>query len=119
MERGPFPGSIPPGYKNFYIYSGASPHTGKSFHWLLPWVNTEMMTFYLEKFSLEYSSEKVLLIMDQAGWHDSHHLKRPCNVSVEFLPPYSPELNPVEKLWQWLRMHVCAGIASFVLWRRL
>jgi len=98
---------VNPGYQNFYLYSGVAPHTGKSFHWILPWVNTKIMSFYLQKFSLEYSREKILLIMDQAGWHDSQDLFRPANISIELLPAYSPELNPVEKLWQWLRRHVC------------
>lgn len=98
---------VNPGYQNFYLYSAVAPHTGKSFHWILPWVNTEIMSFYLRKFSMEYSQEKILLIMDQAGWHDSHNLICPDNISIKLLPPYSPELNPVEHLWQWLRRHVC------------
>lgn len=44
--------------------------------------------------------------MDQAGWHKSHDLVLPDNMAIEFLPPYSPELNPVERLWWWLRKEV-------------
>ncbi len=44
--------------------------------------------------------------MDQAGWHKSSGLRIPENINLKFLPSYSPELNPVEKLWQWLRKEV-------------
>ena len=50
--------------------------------------------------------KEVMLIMDQAGWHCATHLMTPDNIIIELLPPYSPERNPTEKLWQWLRMHV-------------
>jgi len=98
---------VNPGYKNFYVYSSVAPRSGKSFHWILPWVNTNVMSFYLQKMSAEYSDEKIILIMDQAGWHASRDLVCPGNISIKFLPAYSPELNPVERLWQWLRRHVC------------
>ena len=45
--------------------------------------------------------------MDQAGWHKTDKLKIPNNIQIYFLPPYSPELNPVEKLWEYLRRHAC------------
>lgn len=44
--------------------------------------------------------------MDRAGWHTAKALDRFPNITIEYLPPYSPELNPVEKLWQWLKRHV-------------
>jgi len=99
--------SVTTGYKNFYAYSSVSPLTGASFTLFLPWVYTEMMNLYLEKFSEAYASTEILLIMDQAGWHCSKDLVSPKNIHMEKLPPYSPELNPVERLWQWLRRHVC------------
>ena len=48
-----------------------------------------------------------MLILDRAGWHRSKLLHKKNNVELFFLPPYSPELNPVEKLWQILRRQVC------------
>ena len=95
------------GYKNFYIYSSVSPQGGESFSLFLPWVNTEMMTLYLKQLSMSYPDKEIMMIMDQAGWHSSKNLQVPNNIQIEFMPPYSPELNPVEKLWQWLRRHVC------------
>jgi transposase len=59
-----------------------------------------MMQLYLYQLSLECQDKKVILIMDQAGWHKSKHLFIPENIVLWFLPPYSPELNPVERLWK-------------------
>jgi transposase len=94
------------GYKSFYSYSCVSPHSGESFSLLLPEVNTDMMNIYLDEFSKEYSNKDILIILDQAGWHKAKDLKIPENTALMFLPPYSPELNPVEKLWHWLRKEV-------------
>lgn len=91
------------GYKSFYIFSSVSPHTGDSFSLFLPEVNTEMMNIYLNEFEKEYSDKKILLIMDQAAWHKSKSLEEFEKIQIRFLPPYSPQLNPVEKLWWWLR----------------
>jgi len=96
-----------PGYTNFYSYSSVSPHAGDSFSLLLPWVNTDMMNLYLAELSKAYPQKEIILVMDQAGWHKSKTLKIPENMSIIYLPPYSPELNPVERLWQWLKRHVC------------
>jgi putative transposase len=98
---------VRPGYQNFYVYASVSPLSGDSFALFLPWVNTEMMNVYLEQLSLAYPSQAVWVILDQAGWHQSKGLKVPAKIRLLPLPAYSPELNPVEKLWQWLRRTVC------------
>lgn len=95
-----------PHYQNFYVYSAVSPHDGEAFSLFLPWVNTEMMNLYLDELAQAYPDAQILLIWDQAGWHCSQDLKLPPNIRCEVLPPYSPELNPTERLWQWLRRHV-------------
>jgi transposase len=94
------------GYKSFYTYSCVSPHFGEAFSLFLPEVNTDMMNIFLDEFSKEYPDKDILIILDQAGWHKAKDLKAPPNITFMFLPPYSPELNPVEKLWQWLRKEV-------------
>ena len=98
---------IKTGYKFFYLYAGVSPTNGESFMLLLPWVNTDIMNVYLNELSKAYQDKTLMIIMDQAGWHKSKTLIVPENIHIEYLPPYSPELNPVEKLWLWLRRHVC------------
>lgn len=98
---------VSPSYKNFYVYSSASPIDGEAFHLFLPNVNTEMMNLYLHEMTAAYPDCEIMLVMDQAGWHRSKKLQVPQNIRFHWLPPYSPELNPVEKLWQWLKRHVC------------
>ncbi|MBW6513275.1 MAG: IS630 family transposase, partial [Candidatus Syntrophosphaera sp.] len=90
-------------YQNFYIYGAVEPKTGENFSLFLPWVNTEMMNLYLEQMSLAYESEEIVIIMDQAGWHKSRELVVPSNIEIIYLPPYSPELNPIERLWKYLK----------------
>lgn len=50
-----------------------------------------------------YSNEKITLVTDQAGWHKSKNLILPPNITVLYLPPYCPELNPVERLWLYVK----------------
>ena len=50
-----------------------------------------------------------MVILDRAGWHRSHGLVIPANVTLLELPPYSPELNPVERIWHYLRSHWLAN----------
>lgn len=103
-EKGkPLEVKVKQGYKNFYSFSAVSPNSGEAFSLFLPEVNTEMMSLYLKELSKEHPDNEILIIMDQAGWHKSGKLKVPDNIKLKFLPPYSPDLNPVEKLWEWLR----------------
>jgi transposase len=97
---------VDPGYQNFYVYSAVSPKSGAAFSLFLPWVNTEAMNVYLEHLAAAYPDKKILMIWDGAGWHGSNGLRVPATIRCEPLPPYSTELNPVERLWQWLRRHV-------------
>lgn len=98
---------IHPRYLNFYLYSAVNPLTGEEFTLFIPWVNTEMMNLYLQQLRLGIKKRKILLVMDRAGWHCSKDLVLPEGIEIVHLPPYSPELNPVEKLWWWLRLYVC------------
>ena len=91
------------GYKNVYVYSAVCPFSGESLSLILPGVDTELMNVYLSELSRSLSGKKVLLIMDQAGWHRSKGLKSKKNIKIIYQPSYSPELNPVERLWKWLK----------------
>lgn len=93
------------GYENFYCYSSVAPKSGDISSLILPEVNTEMFQIYLDHFSLERADKKILLIMDQAGWHKSKSLLVPSNITILYLPAYSPELNPVERLWKDLKQN--------------
>lgn len=83
-----------------------APKTGEQFSLLLPFVNTEMMQVYLDEFSQSLGESNAILIMDQAGWHKSKALAVPLNIEIWFLPPYSPELNPIERLWKFIKHNI-------------
>ena len=98
---------VKPGYKNFYLFTAVNPVTGEEFTLQLPEVNTEMMNLYLAHFREVSKDSHIILVVDGAGWHRAKDLVLPSGIELLHLPPYSPELNPVERLWQWLRRHVC------------
>jgi hypothetical protein len=93
------------GFKNFYLYSSVNSNDGKHFTLLLPNVNTDCMNVYLKELSRKIK-EDVVLIMDGAGWHKSKNLIIPKNIQIVLLPPYCPELNPVERLWRYIKDNV-------------
>jgi hypothetical protein len=102
-------GERPPGLadKRFtfaYIFAAVEPGTDNAFALVLPYVNTEAMQLFLDSFSVTIAAdEHVALVLDQAGWHGSAALLVPNNITLVPLPPYSPELNPVERLWLYLK----------------
>lgn len=91
------------GFKNFYAYSAVCSFNGESYTLLLPGVNTELMNIFLIGLSKQFKDKIIYLIMDGAGWHKSKMLKQFKNVKIIIQPAYSPELNPIEKLWEWLK----------------
>ena len=97
--------SVKLGFENFYVYSAVSPKTGKDCSLLMPYVNSTCMNIFLEHMEQELGGEEILLVMDGAGWHKSKGLKIPKNIEIIYLPPYSPELNPVERLWLYIKQH--------------
>lgn len=93
-------------YEWLYVIGAVCPQTGQSVGLLSPTINTDMMISFFEQFAAEVSSDiHVVMVWDQAGFHTSKNLKIPDNVTIVPLPPYSPELNPVENLWHYLRSH--------------
>ena len=89
-------------YEWLYVYGFVNPKSGETSWYLIPRVNTNWLNVVLETFAVEVgaSEEKViLLVMDNAGWHRSQRLECPPSIEIEFLPPYSPELQPAERLW--------------------
>lgn len=64
------------------------------------------MNIFLEQMSQHLGSKEAFLVMDCASWHRSKGLKVPQNITAIYLPPYSPELNPVERFWQHLKDNI-------------
>jgi hypothetical protein len=86
-----------------YAFAAISPHDGTLDSLILPDVNAEAMTLFLTEVSDRHPDDFVLMFMDQAGWHKAKNLIVPENMRLEWLPPYSPECNPVEHLWDEIR----------------
>ena len=86
-----------------YAFSAVCPETGENFSLILPSVNTDSMNIFLRHFSEYFQKYKVIMLMDKAGWHRSKNLVAMENIVFMFLPPYSPELNPAEHLWDYIR----------------
>ncbi|WP_016876072.1 IS630 family transposase [Chlorogloeopsis fritschii] len=89
-------------YQWMWLYGFVHPESGETYWWVLPYVNTEIFNRVLADFAREYglgSDKRVLLAIDQAGWHISHDLELPEGIDLIYLPAYSPELQPAERLW--------------------
>jgi hypothetical protein len=89
--------------KYIYAFSAVSPHDGVMDSLVLPWVSAQTMSMFPAEVAQRHTDEFVFMVMDQAGWHIAGELSVPANMRLMFLPPYSPELNPAEHLWQALR----------------
>lgn len=93
-------------YDWVYVYAAVNPRTGASSALLAPSVNTDYMNAHLEFISQEVGPQRhAVLVLDQAGWHLAKALKVPANMTLLHLPAYSPELNPVERVWLYLKEH--------------
>jgi hypothetical protein len=97
-------------YKWCYMYGAVEPRSGAHVGMIAPCVDTEMMGLFLWWLSKEVKDdEHLLLMMDGAGWHVSKKLRVPDTITLKILPPYSPELNPTELVWEWLNQHHLAN----------
>ncbi|HQH71496.1 MAG TPA: IS630 family transposase [bacterium] len=86
-----------------FAFAAVSPHDGTLDSLLLPEVNAVMMSLLLAEVAARHAEEWILMVMDQAGWHIAQALKIPDHMRLIGLPPYSPQRNPVEHLWEEIR----------------
>jgi transposase len=99
-------------YEWVYLFGAVNPVTGESSALLSPSVNTEYMNHHLRFISEQVDSNvQVVLVVDNAGWHSAKSLRIPQNITLFYLPAYSPELNPVERLWSYLKSHFLSNRA--------
>jgi putative transposase len=89
--------------ESVYAFAAIAPKQGQMTSLILPSADTDMMTLFLEHVSQEFADALIVMQVDGAGWHHSQELHLPANIRLIFQPPYSPELNPVEHLWDELR----------------
>lgn len=99
-------------YEWAYLFAAIEPITGENVALLAPRADTGLMNIFLQMLSDHLEPmDHAVLIMDQAGWHKAKALVLPANITILYLPPYSPELNPAERVWAYLRSHYLANRA--------
>lgn len=86
-----------------YAYTTVCPETGENYSIISPLNNTHAMNVFLEAFGNTYTHYRIIMCLDGAGWHTSNNIALPENIRFLRLPPYSPELNPTEHIWDYIR----------------
>lgn len=98
------PGVVDQRYTSLYLFAASRAGTDEAFALALPRADAGTMEVFLDHFSRQIAPDiHVVLILDQAGWHDPRALCVPGNITLLPLPAASPELNPVERIWLYLR----------------
>ena len=85
------------------MIGAAEPATGRFTGIVAGRLDAAWFGLFLGLLAAEYAGERVVLAVDRAGWHTARAVAVPANIVLWFLPPHSPELNPVEQIWGWLR----------------
>jgi hypothetical protein len=94
------------GYENLYLLAAVCPETGADCAMIAPYLDTHVINVFLEQLSASLPADvHAALVWDGAGYHKSGTLEVPQNITLVPLPPYSPQLNPIENLWHYLRSH--------------
>lgn len=88
-----------------YAFAAVSPRDGRVVSLVLPWADAATMSLFLTHVATEFPDDYCLVVLDGAGWHVANELRIPSRIKLIALPPYSPELNPTEQLWEHLREH--------------
>ena len=87
-------------YEALYLYGAVEPLTGERFFLEFPYLSADCFQVFINQFSDTFSQSLNLVVLDNGRFHQAEVLEIPDNVVLLFLPPYSPELNPIERLWQ-------------------
>jgi transposase len=96
-------GAVQHDFEWFYVYGAVEPTTGDRFFLELPYLNAEMFQLFLDAFAQAFPDSLNILVLDNSGAHTAQRLTLPRNVRLVFLPPYCPELNPIERVWRDLK----------------
>ena len=91
------------------LFASVCPETGEMSSLISPYMNTYAMNAHLKILSEEHPDTCNVVVLDGAGWHRSKELVVPDNVKLIPLPPYSPHLNPVERIWEYIKSHFTRG----------
>ncbi len=82
------------------MYGAVEPLTGEHFFLIMPYCNTDCMNVFLKKMSEAYPGDKIILVCDGTARHKSKGPEIPDNIELMFIPPYTPEMNPIEQIWK-------------------
>jgi putative transposase len=96
-------GTVQHVFEWFYVYGAVEPTTGHRFFLELPYLNAAMFQLFVDAFAQAFPDSLNILVVDNSGAHTSSQLALPENVRLLFLPPYCPELNPIERVWRDLK----------------
>jgi hypothetical protein len=94
---------VEPLYDYYWLYAAVEPTTGDTFWWELPRLDADCFTVFLRQFGQHYAESLNIVLLDQAPAHVARRVETPEKVVLVWLPAYSPELNPVERLWEDLK----------------
>lgn len=90
-------------FKNTYLYGSYSPIDGDAFVYEIEQVNCEVFEKYLHEFSKHRPDQYKIVVIDNAGFHSTKNIKVPDNIYLLRIPPYTPELNPCEQVWKYIK----------------
>ena len=96
-------GQVQWNFKSYYIYGAVAPKTGESFFWEFSHLDGDCFQIFLDEFAKKYPDNLNVIQLDNGRFHYNSKLKIPDHVILIFQPPYTPELNPIERLWQDLK----------------
>lgn len=86
-----------------YLFGAVEPETGENFFLIMDKSDTVSMNAFLRELSKEYAEDILILVSDNAPWHGSTDLQIPENILLVHIPPYTPEMNPIEQIWTEIR----------------
>ena len=90
-------------YNSTWVFGAFSPITGDHLLMEFPCCNADTFQLFLNELSAENQKTLIIMVLDNGAFHKAKKLKIPDNIKLIFLPPYSPELNPAEKMWAKLK----------------
>lgn len=96
-------GSVQWQFKATYIYGIVEPKTGEHFFFEFSHLNTDCFEVFLNLVSQQFKDDLLIIQLDNGRFHKAKRLKVPNNIILVFQPPYCPELNPIEQVWQYLK----------------
>ena len=101
-----------PRFDNFYLFGAVEPTTGDSFFLELPLLHSAMFQRWLDDLAQTFAASFTILVLDNGAFQTAKALRWPPNVATVPFPPYSPELNPMERLWRDLKDQLANSVAK-------